>query len=111
MSFPISFKDISRFERLNGISVNVYGYDKSYIYPLKITDANRDRHVSSLNIEDCHYCWIKDLYRPVRSKLTKDRAYDLYLREVLDLLLFGGKAGGSRAGLLRCGQDPDVNEN
>ena len=39
ITFPMMIKDITKFEKLNlTISVNVFGYEESDIFPLRITD-------------------------------------------------------------------------
>jgi hypothetical protein len=44
---PIS--QISRFEKQNNISINVFGLDNDEIYPLQITDQrNMPKHVNLL---------------------------------------------------------------
>ena len=64
ISFPVSLKDITKFETQNGVSVNVFGYDPEvWIYPLRITKMKADRHVDLLLVtseDNYHYCLIKD---------------------------------------------------
>ena len=64
ISFPVSLKDITKFEAQNEISVNVFGYDPAdWIYPLRITKMKADRHVDLLFLSDqgnSHYCLIKN---------------------------------------------------
>ncbi|VDH92234.1 Hypothetical predicted protein [Mytilus galloprovincialis] len=43
LTFPVSLKDISKFERTNPtLAINVYGIDKKEIYPLRILDAAKN---------------------------------------------------------------------
>ena len=64
ISFPVSLKDITKFETQNGVSVNVFGYDPEvWIYPLRITKMKADRHVDLLLVtseDNYHYCLIRD---------------------------------------------------
>ena len=64
ISFPVSLKDITKFETQNGVSVNVFGYDPAdWIYPLRITKMKADRHVDLLLVtseDNYHYCLIRD---------------------------------------------------
>ena len=64
IEFPVSLKDITKFETRNGVSVNVFGYDPEvWIYPLRITKMKADRHVDLLLVtseDNFHYCLIKD---------------------------------------------------
>ncbi|GBM49730.1 hypothetical protein AVEN_175949-1 [Araneus ventricosus] len=53
IEFPVSLKDITKFEKLNNISVNVY-------------DKNREG--------DSHYSWIKNLSRLIGSQLQKTKS-------------------------------------
>jgi hypothetical protein len=64
ISFPVKIKDITKFENQNRITVNVFGYDESVVFPLRITEQRFDSHVNLLMIckgETQHYCLIKDL--------------------------------------------------
>ena len=87
IEFPVSVKDVKKFEKLNPtISVNIYGYkiknDILSIYPLHITDDEKNIHVDMLyidtkitnednvNIFITHFCLIKDLSKLVRSQTT-----------------------------------------
>ena len=100
MNFPVKLRDITKFEELNNISVNVYGLESSFesnkikyevVGPLRYAKDKRPRHVNLLLItKDCdikdddggehncnancstqHYCWIKDLSRLVSSQITR----------------------------------------
>lgn len=87
ISFPISLKNIPRFEKLNDISINVYSYtEKLVIYPLLITEKERSRHVDLLflkNDHNEHYCWIKDLSRLVSSQISKHKCQKYICRHCL----------------------------
>lgn len=75
MEFPIKISDISKFETLNKILINVYGVEYNIeskknivVGPLYFTKQKRDRHVNLLFIEHgekAHYCLIKRLARLV----------------------------------------------
>ena len=70
IDFPTPLTQISRFERKNKISVNVFTYEEE-VYPLYITKEKHDRHINLLlltNGTQQHYCWIKDF-----SRLMGDR--------------------------------------
>ena len=73
--FPVALSDITKFEQLNAISVNVYGYQGD-VYPLRITKDKQNKHVNLLYIKNeshSHYCWIKDLSRLIRLQVTKHK--------------------------------------
>ncbi|XP_076298323.1 LOW QUALITY PROTEIN: uncharacterized protein LOC143217668 [Lasioglossum baleicum] len=86
IEFPMLLNQITRFEKLNDISINVYGFEdlreekkrvKSF-FPLRITNQKRNRHVNLLYIQDQtdsivgHYVWIKNLSRLVSAQLSKN---------------------------------------
>ena len=77
IEFPITFKDIPKFERLNAESINVYGIDNKQVLPLWLTSDKKDKHVNLLYMQDPHdddvghFAWIKNLLRLVSSQLSK----------------------------------------
>ena len=76
ISFPMTLKDIPKFERLNNVSISVYGYQEGlegFVYPLKVSKEVNERHVDLLLIVDDdtnHYCFIKDFGRLVGSQYS-----------------------------------------
>lgn len=83
ISFPISLKDIAKFELQNNMSVNVFGYEMCFkdnkrvceiIGPLYYTKNKKNVHVNLLLIDDGkgknHYCYIKNLSRLVSSQIS-----------------------------------------
>jgi hypothetical protein len=62
ITFPMTLKDINRFECQNpAISVNVFGYEnyKSNVYTLRISNHKKETVVNLLLISDDeqqHYC-------------------------------------------------------
>ncbi|KAJ8967216.1 hypothetical protein NQ317_001325 [Molorchus minor] len=100
IDFPVKLKDISKFEDLNNISINVYGLESRFednrlkyeiVGPLRYSQKKLRMHVNLLLIfdecgrdhrcsNDCsnvHYCWIKDLSRLVSYQVsaTKKKKY------------------------------------
>ncbi|XP_036151273.1 uncharacterized protein LOC118648878 [Monomorium pharaonis] len=83
IKFPVTLKDIKKFERLNDVSVNVYGMRiiasvaQVEIYTLRLTDNKREKHVNLLYVEDSredsvgHFACIKNLSRLVSSQVSK----------------------------------------
>ena len=71
IKFPIQIKDISKFEKLNNISVNVFAYGK-VIFPLRITEKRDARkHVNLLILSEGelnHYCFIKNISALLREQ-------------------------------------------
>ena len=86
IEFPITFKDIPKFERLNAVSINVYDIDNKQVFPLRLTSDRKDKHVNLLYMQDPrdngvgHFAWIKNLSHLVRSQLTrkKNKKYFCY---------------------------------
>lgn len=79
IKFPVSLKDIEKFEKLNKISVNVYGLidANEIIGPYHLTKKRRKRlHVNLLLLEkgNCfHYCLISNMSRLVRLQISANK--------------------------------------
>ncbi|KYM75636.1 hypothetical protein ALC53_13699, partial [Atta colombica] len=77
IEFPITFKDISKFERFNMVSINMYGIENKQVHPLRFTDDKKEKHVNLLYLQDSHndnlghFACIKNLLRLVSSQITK----------------------------------------
>ncbi|KYN20084.1 hypothetical protein ALC57_07571, partial [Trachymyrmex cornetzi] len=77
IEFPIMFKDINKFERLNAMSINVYGIKNKQVLPLRLTSDKKEKHINLLYLQDPrdnnvgHFAWIKNLSRLVRSQVTR----------------------------------------
>jgi hypothetical protein len=87
VEFPVSLKDIAKFEELNKVSINVYGLEQIYkngrsiyevIGPLHFCKVRYDMHINLLllstrddenNVKN-HYCYISDLSRLVSSQIS-----------------------------------------
>lgn len=65
ISFPMSFRQIPRFEKQNNISVNVYRLSKSHnnfkVLPHYITKVKNDKHVNLLLLQDSYLTEIDNL--------------------------------------------------
>ena len=75
LKFPMELKDIHRFEALNGVAVNVFGYEK-VVYPLRVSNKMYKDHVNLLLIsrgEKKHYCLIKSMSRLLSSQVSKKK--------------------------------------
>lgn len=85
IEFPMTLKQISRFERLNDMSVNVFTVcrkerNENEIVPIRLTDDKKDSHVNLLYLLDSrnnsnvgHFAWIRNLSRLVGSQLSRNR--------------------------------------
>ncbi|KAG8236633.1 hypothetical protein J437_LFUL016466 [Ladona fulva] len=76
IEYPVDLKDVIKFERVNNITINVFGLDeKNNVYPLKIVDCELEDHRDLLYITNdntAHYCWIKDFQKLIHHQITKD---------------------------------------
>ncbi|XP_077258529.1 uncharacterized protein LOC143895350 [Temnothorax americanus] len=84
IEFPMTLRQISRFERLNDISVNVFTTWRKgrndEIVPLQLTNDKKDRHVNLLYLSDSrnnsnggHFACIKNLSRLLGSQLNRSK--------------------------------------
>jgi len=76
IEFPMTLPQISKFERQNAISVNVFTPEGNSIVPLRLTSDKREKHVNLLYVVDsksneAHFVCIKYLSRLVSSQLSK----------------------------------------
>ena len=71
--FPVSIKQIDKFERQNNYAVNVFGYEDSKVYPLRL--SKKDSQVVDLLLITAgptnHYCWIKNKSRLFSGQVSK----------------------------------------
>ena len=76
--FPVRVSDVPKFEMKNGLSVNVFGYEKSEVYPIHLTKERDVRHVNLLVItkdDKSHYCWIKNFNRLLSDQHNDKNQY------------------------------------
>ncbi|KYN22204.1 hypothetical protein ALC57_05406 [Trachymyrmex cornetzi] len=89
IEFPVTLKQISKFELLNDISVNIFTErersekkdDNGMIVPLRLTKDKKDKHVNLLYLQDVrgdnntvgHFVWIKNLSRLIGSQINKTK--------------------------------------
>jgi hypothetical protein len=87
IEFPVAADAniISRFERNNNISINVFGYESS-VYPLYLSKRECDRCIDLLLIYDGnkkHFCWIKNFNRLMSLRTEKSHNSMYYCRRCL----------------------------
>ena len=71
ITYPVTVKQVPRFEKQNNISVNVFGYEDESYYPLFISKDQKDTHVNLLliqNHESSQYCLMKNLNKMLSSE-------------------------------------------
>ena len=68
IEFPVSLKQIDKFENQNNYAINVLGYE-GVVYPLRISKKNEQHCEQVINLllianeETNHFCWIKNMSR------------------------------------------------
>ena len=71
IEFPVSLKQIDKFENQNNYAINVFGYER-VVYPLRIS-KKKDQVINLLLIADeetNHFCWIKNMSRLLSSGIN-----------------------------------------
>ena len=80
IDFPVSIKQIDKFERQNNYAINVFGYEDSKVYPLRL--SKKDSQVVDLLLITAdptnHYCWIKNKSRLFSAQVSK-HGHDRFL--------------------------------
>ena len=76
IQYPVALNDISKFEKLNNISVNVFVINKQgLIIPVRITEnKHMHMHVNLLylsNYGNNHYVLIRDMSRLLAGQINK----------------------------------------
>ena len=74
IEFPVTLPQISKFEKLNSISVNVFTVQEESITPLRLTKEKQEKHVNLPYIaehNEAHFAYIKNLSRLVSTQLSK----------------------------------------
>ena len=75
INLPVSEKDYSKIEDMNGININVFSYDDSFIHPIYVSNKNFSDNMNLLMIHEenkSHYVYIKDFNRLIFNK-TKNK--------------------------------------
>ena len=74
IEFPVSLKQIVKFEKQNPFAVNVFGIEGEKVYPLRISEEREKQFIDLLLIskgETTHYCWVKNKSRLLSSQVSK----------------------------------------
>jgi len=82
IEFPMTLKNIGKFERLNNVSINVYGIEEQKILSLRLADNTREKHVNLLYVQDS---------RDDNTFLKKSKKCDKFTRWLEEILLFQPK--------------------
>ena len=76
IDFPTPLQQISRFEKQNPYSINVYGWTGTSVYPLRISKHDNEQCINLMLLEkkgNHHYCWIKNMSRLSASQYNKHK--------------------------------------
>lgn len=94
IDFPVSVKDINKFEKLNSnISINVYTFDNNSktVNVLRCTNNIKTYHIHLLLLtKQCnetrksHYCWIKDLAKLITCQVSKAKVKTFFCDRCLN---------------------------
>ena len=71
IDFPVKIDQISKFERQNSISINIFGYEEKNIFPRYLSPEKYEKHIDLLLFSRGsvnHYCLIKDLDKFLSSQ-------------------------------------------
>ena len=80
IKMPMKLSQISKFDKQNNISNNVFGFEESVVFPLHITTFRFPSHVNLLLIsqgDKQYYCLIKDLSK-LLGKYQSSHGYHLF---------------------------------
>ncbi|XP_066590764.1 uncharacterized protein [Prorops nasuta] len=81
LEFPISIKNIPKFEKLNKISINEFVTEKKKILPTHLTKEEQIKHFNLLYISNdynYHYCLIKNLSYLLSNQCSRDKHTKYY---------------------------------
>ena len=73
---PTTLQQISRFEKQNPYSINVYRWTGTSVHPLRISKHDNEKCINLLLLENKknqHYCWIKDMSRLSANQYNKHK--------------------------------------
>ena len=71
INFPISIKDIPKIEKMNNITINVFGYENKTTFPVFLSASQTENPLNLLLISNDnkrHYTYIKDFNRFMYKK-------------------------------------------
>ncbi|XP_074026944.1 uncharacterized protein isoform X2 [Leptinotarsa decemlineata] len=88
IQFPMTMRQIPRFEKQNNVSINVYVLEKIKksleILPSYLTKDKKEKHINLLLIQDDddpakhHFVWIKNLSRLLSRQLSREKCQKFF---------------------------------
>ena len=85
IKIPVSEKDLPNIENQFNISINLFSYSDSDIYPIRLTQSTASKHIDLLitsNSETNHYVWIKNFNRLCYS-ITKHKTKKFFCKHCI----------------------------
>ena len=70
IDFPVSLNQINKFERQTEYAINVFGYERDKVYPLRI--SKKESKVIDLLTNHC--CWVKCKSNLLSSQVSKHKS-------------------------------------
>lgn len=68
LEFPVTLKHIIKFENATDLSINVYGYEDSKLFPYYVSELiDKKQHHVNLLLHEGHYYGIKDMSAVVKN--------------------------------------------
>ena len=70
IDFPVKRINIPKFEKLNNMSITLFGYEEKQLFPIYVSQHQRERHIDLLLFSDgntSHYVWVKQRNRLLSS--------------------------------------------
>ena len=86
ISFPMSLENIGKFENLNNLAINVFGWEKE-VYPLRISKIKNKTKINLLYLktkEKNHFCWIKNLDKLLSTQVSKHKEPKVFCERCLN---------------------------
>lgn len=89
VEFPMTLIQITKFEKNNdNVSVNVFGYEKMTVYPLRVSEHSARKHAVDLLLiavgPKTHFCLINSLSRLLSSQSSSRDHARMYCRRCLN---------------------------
>ena len=89
ITFPVTINQINRIEEQNKININLFGYEKKSVYPIRISEESYDDHLELLYLEG-------------KNELGEETTHYIYIKDVNKLLFTFTKHKGKKHFCMRC---------
>ena len=89
ITFPVTINQINRIEKQNKININLFGYEKKSVYPIRISEESYDDHLELLYLEG-------------KNELGEETTHYIYIKDVNKLLFTFTKHKGKKHFCMHC---------